>query len=71
MSRFADAVHAWMRRANRPEISSNELWVALSETNPELTTVRENRKTPRTTMMRDLRKDGRFLVANRTVKLKD
>lgn len=71
MSRFADAVYVWMLSASRREATSNELWAALSETNPELTAVRNNRRTPRTTMMRDLREDDRFIVGNRKIALRD
>ena len=71
MSRFGDAVYDLMLRDNRREISSSELWSALSKVRPDLTAVGERRKTPRGTMMRDLRKDNRFTVRDRTVRLSD
>ena len=70
MSRFANAVHTLLKEIDRHEITSKELWLALSAKYPDLTQVRSDRKTPRTTMMRDLRKDARFLVANRLIRLK-
>jgi hypothetical protein len=60
-----------MKRSKTREISSEDLWGALQKSNPELTAVSESRKTPRTTMMRDLRKDGRFVVGNRRVSLSE
>jgi len=67
MSRFSDAAFKWMSKQRVTEISSNELWAGLQREFPELTTVSSNRKTPRTTMMRDLRKDTRFTVQNREI----
>jgi transcriptional regulator of acetoin/glycerol metabolism len=69
MSKFSDATYAWMKRSKTRDISSDDLWAALQKSNPELTAVSEKRKTPRTTMMRDLRKDQRFVVGNRRVSL--
>lgn len=72
MSKYADAAFAWIKK-NAPggEVSTEELWTGLQSAHPELTEVREDRKTPRTTLMRDLRKDrlARFIVGGRRVKL--
>jgi len=71
LSRFADAAFEWMRKHKKREVPTDELWFGLSESNPELTTPSEGRKTPRTTCMRDLRKDHRFIVGNRRVAIND
>lgn len=70
MSKFSDAAYAWMQKQKKPEVSSDELWEGLSKSNPDLTTPSEKRKTPRTTCMRDLRKDDRFYVGDRRVAIK-
>jgi hypothetical protein len=59
-----------MQKQKKPEVSSDELWEGLSKSNPDLTTPSEKRKTPRTTCMRDLRKDDRFYVGDRRVAIK-
>jgi hypothetical protein len=69
MSKFGDATYSWMTHSGTQEVSSNDLWAALEHSHPELTTVSEKRKTPRTTMMRDLRADRRFVVSNRRITL--
>ncbi len=63
MTRFGEAVYAWMKREKKRSATSDEVWAALAEIDPALTTKSETRKTPRTTMMRDLRKDTRFTVS--------
>lgn len=69
-SRFAEAAETWLRtNASGKTVSTDELWIGLCRSNPELTTPTERRKTPRTTCMRDLRKDGRFQVGERKVRL--
>lgn len=68
-SRFADAAYAYMKSVKQTEVFSNELWAAMLVARPDLTTKSETRKTPRTTMMRDLRKDERFVVGSRRVAL--
>jgi len=68
-TRFADAAFAWMTGTKQKDVSSNELWAGLQEARPDLTAKSDGRKTPRTTLMRDLRKDGRFEVGNRRVAL--
>ena len=70
MSRFSDAAYSWMQKNKKAEVSTDELWSGLSKAHPELTTASEKRKTPRTTCMRDLRKDERFEVGNRRVAVK-
>ena len=70
-SRFAEAAEAWLRKhVSGKTVSTDELWEGLSKANPELTTPAENRKTPRTTCMRDLRKDSAFNIGERKVSLK-
>lgn len=66
MSKFGDAAFAWMKKHKLTSVSSNELWKGLP---PELTAKSPTRKTPRTTCMRDLRKDGRFTVSKGTISL--
>jgi hypothetical protein len=51
-------------------ISTNEFWDGLSRAHPELTTATDERKTPRITCMRDLRKDGAFTVGDGKISLK-
>ena len=72
-SRFVEAALSWLSK-NSPNkaVSTQELWEGLKATYPDLTSASENRKTPRTTCMRDLRKDreGRFVVEKRTVRLR-
>jgi hypothetical protein len=50
-------------------IASDEIWTALQKVEPERTAKTEARKTPRTTAMRDLRKDSRFIVRKGTIRL--
>lgn len=72
MSRLSDAAYDWLARyAPADAVSSDELWAGLRREFPELTAVSERRKTPRTTLMRDLRidKKRRFEVGNRRVAL--
>jgi hypothetical protein len=69
MSKFGDAVFVWMTRANKRAATSKEIWDELGRSRPELVVVSGTRKTPRTTMMRDLRKDSRFVVGGGTVAL--
>lgn len=71
-SRFVTAAAAWLTKyAPNKAVSTDELWRGLEASNPELTTASEQRKTPRTTCMRDLRTDKskRFFVDKRTVRL--
>jgi len=67
LTKFSNAAYEWMRKNGVHEVSSDALWAGLSETNPELTTPSEHRKTPRTTCMRDLRKDSRFQIRDRRI----
>jgi hypothetical protein len=70
-SRFADAAERWLNKhAKGKTVSSEELWNGLVVTEPELCAKSEHRKTPRTTCMRDLRKDDRFEVGERKVRLR-
>jgi hypothetical protein len=70
-SKFAEAAEAWMKdNAPGKAISTDDLWEGLSRAHPTLTTPAEHRKTPRTTCMRDLRKDGAFEIGARKVRLR-
>lgn len=70
-ARFAEVAEIWLRiHAGGGTVSTDELWKGLSLEHPELTTPTNERKTPRTTCMRDLRKDGAFEIGNRRVSLK-
>lgn len=70
-SKFADAAEKWMKKnALGKTVSSDELWNGLCESDAALCAVSETRKTPRTTCMRDLRKDDRFEVGERKVSLR-
>lgn len=61
MTRLSDAAFESMRRRKVSSIPSNERWDALCEAEPKRTETTPNRKTPRTTAMRDLREDSRFI----------
>ncbi len=70
-ARFAEAAEAWLKRHSPGKpVTTDELWRGLCAEHPQLTTPTENRKTPRTTCMRDLRKDGAFEIGNRKVGLR-
>ena len=74
MSKLSDAAYELLQKhSGKDGISSDELWIEMKERYPDLCAIRPDRKTPRTTLMRDLRKDKkeRFVVANRRVKLKE
>jgi hypothetical protein len=71
MSKFSEAAFALMKRRAVTSISSGDLWRGLCESEPELTVVTPTRKTPRTTAMRDLRKDRRFVIGGGTISLAD
>jgi hypothetical protein len=66
VSKFGDATFALMKKRKLASMSSDELWKALPA---ELTAKSPARKTPRTTCMRDLRKDVRFTVGKGTISL--
>jgi len=71
-SKFADAAERWLKKHARGKtVSSDELWNGLVQSDPELCATSENRKTPRTTCMRDLRKDERFELGERKVRLRE
>jgi hypothetical protein len=73
MSRLADAAFDWLRQHGNPSgVSSDDLWAGMEAAYPELTAVTPTRRTPRTTLMRDLRKDRaqRFVVGGRRVSLR-
>jgi hypothetical protein len=71
MSKQSDAAFVWMQRNQCSTVSSDELWIALRATRPDLTDTTPTRKTPRTTCMRDLRKDSRFAVGKGQISLTD
>jgi len=60
-----------MRARGANEISSDALWEGLESERPDLTVKTATRKTPRTTCMRDLRKDARFNVGQGRIALKE
>ena len=67
MSKLADAAFQWMQRHHPEEdVANTTLWHGLCEEFPELTATSESRKTPRATLMRDLRHDkkARFVVGS-------
>ena len=51
-------------------MTTRDLWAALEAKHPELTTKTPTRKTPRTTCMRDVKKDARFDSAGGKVALR-
>jgi hypothetical protein len=59
-----------MKKRSSKTVTTDELWEGLKKEHPDLTAVTEARKTPRTTCMRDLRKDAAFEVGGRKVTLK-
>jgi hypothetical protein len=69
VSKFSDAAFAIMHRRREASISSADLWKAMREAEPELTATTPTRKTPRTTAMRDIRKDARFVVQGGRIEL--
>lgn len=69
MSKFGDAAFSWMRANRLSTVTSSELWAGLEATLPELTSKSATRKTPRSTCMRDLRKDSRFKVGKGVISL--
>jgi hypothetical protein len=71
-SKFATAAHDWLQHnAKGKTVTTDELWDGLTKQHPDLTAATEQRKTPRTTCMRDLRKDAAFEIGDRKVKLAD
>jgi hypothetical protein len=69
MTRFSNAVYSLMMKRRVRTMSSRELWQALCEEEPQLTMASATRKTPRSTAMRDLRRDPRFIVRDGTISL--
>ena len=66
-SPFAIAVEAWFIASGSKSTSSADLWAFLEASHPEIALPSETRKTPRSTCMRDLRKDGSFEVSDGTI----
>jgi hypothetical protein len=60
-----------MVHEKKSRATSAEIWTGLGLVRPDLTAVSSGRKTPRTTMMRDLRKDQRFVVSRGTVQRRE
>jgi hypothetical protein len=58
-----------MQKEKKKSATSAELWAGLESAHPELTSATPTRKTPRTTCMRDLRKDERFEVGKGRISL--
>ena len=70
-SRFVGPAEKWLRaNARGRAVSTKVFWRGLQESDPELTKATPERKTPRTTCMRDLRNDSRFVVANGMIALR-
>jgi len=64
---MADAAFRWLsKNAPRGTVSRKALWEGLCRDHPELTTPSPTRKTPRATLMRDIRQDKqRRFIADR------
>lgn len=71
MSKISDVAYIYMRQNSLMTIASDDLWTALCALEPDRTAKTDARKTPRTTAMRDLRKDPRFDVGGGMVSLVD
>lgn len=69
MSKFSDAAYQIVH-AHKGPMTTRDLWAALEAKHPELTTKTPTRKTPRTTCMRDVKKDARFDSAGGKVALR-
>lgn len=70
-SRFAIAAEAWFKERGKTDpVTTREFWDGLSQASPELTNASQTRKTPKATCMRDLRKDGGFIVGGGLVGLR-
>lgn len=70
MSRFSDVAFEIVSK-HRGAISSADLWRAMQSLAPDATEKTPTRKTPRTTAMRDIRKDRRFVVSRGTISLSE
>jgi hypothetical protein len=72
VSKIADAAFEWLTLHAPPSgVSTKTLWESMQEAYPELTSRTETRKTPRNTLIRDMRLDawGRFEILNGHVRL--
>ena len=70
-SRFAIPAEEWLKKhAAGKAVSTKEFWEGLSKAHADLTTPTENRKTPKASAMRDLRKDPAFEVGEGRIALR-
>jgi len=73
MSRLSDAAYQWLleQSQNAAPVTTAALWHGMQKRFPELTATSPTRKTPRSTLMRDLRRDKRkrFFVGGGHVRL--
>ena len=70
-SRFAEPAKNWLRDHSKGEaVATKEFWEGLSKAHPDLTTPTENRKTPKASAMRDLRKDPAFELGDGKIRLR-
>jgi hypothetical protein len=72
MSRLANAAYDWLLKNAPPEgVTTTALWDGMLEAFPALTAASEDRKTPRNTLIRDMRVDrfDRFDVDRGWVRL--
>jgi len=73
MSRLSDAAFDWLQRNAPSGTTTGTLWEGLRRDYPELAEPSEARKTPRHTLMRDLRYDAtqRFEIGNGLVRIRE
>jgi len=73
MSRLSDAAFEWLQRNAPSGTTTGALWNGLQCDYPELTEPSEARKTPRNSLMRDMRYDAteRFEVAKGLVRIRE
>lgn len=70
-SRFAEPAEKWLKEhTDGKAVSTRLFWDGLAAIRPDLTTPTENRKTPKATCMRDLRKDPVFVVGRGMIALR-
>ena len=70
-AKFAMAAEEWFKKsAPSDSVSTADLWSALCQFYPDLTTASEHRKTPRATFKRDIRNDPLFEVGGGKVRLR-
>lgn len=73
MSRLSDAAYEWLlKNAPQRQVKTEELWRGVQKAHPDITAITPTRKTPRTTLMRDIRRDRqqRFVIQNGLVSIR-